>query len=302
VAKAGISGNAWIEIWLPDLLAGREERQLRVAPIVHSGELLGLIVAERPADREPFTEDEDQVLTELAREFGLALHNVQLDSALQASLDELRRQADELRASRTRIVAATDAERRRIERDLHDGAQQHLVALAVNLRVVRQLNEAGPAEANQMLEDLRTQLQEAIQQVRDFAHGIYPPLLMDSGLPQALSAAAARAAVPTKVDAQVGRYAQEIESAVYFCCLEALQNASKYAGEGARATVRLHQDENRLVFEVADDGRGFEVTRQALGAGFTNMNDRLGAIGGNVQVESAPGAGTKLTGIVPLAR
>jgi signal transduction histidine kinase len=303
VARAGVSGNAWIAIWLPDLLAGREERALRVAPITHAGELLGLIVAERAPDDEPFAAEEDQVLAELARQFGLALHNVQLDSALEASLNELRQQAHELRASRARIVAATDAERRRIERDLHDGAQQHLVALAVNLRVVQQLNEDGPAPANEMLEQLRTDLREAIQQLRDFAHGIYPPLLMDSGLGEALSAAAARAPVPTRVDArELGRYPQEIESAIYFCCLEALQNAGKYAGEGARATVRLHQQKSGLVFEVTDDGQGFDTDRHSAGAGFTNMTDRLGAIGGNVRVESAPGAGTKVTGIVPMPR
>jgi signal transduction histidine kinase len=289
LARAGVSGNAWIEIWLPGLLADRAGRQVRVAPIVHSGELLGLIV-----------EDEDEVLTELAREFGLALHNVQLDSALEASLEELRRQADELRASRARIVAATDAERRRIERDLHDGAQQHLVALAVNLRIARQLNESGSPEVNELLEQLRRDLREAIQQLRDFAHGIYPPLLMDGGLGQALTAAAARAPVPTRVQAEVGRYPQEVESAVYFCCLEALQNAGKYAGEGAQATVRVHEEDGRLVFEVSDDGQGFELSRKGVGAGFTNMNDRLGAIGGDLRVESAPGAGTKLTGTVPV--
>jgi signal transduction histidine kinase len=301
VARAGTSGNAWAEIWLPALLAGRENAQLRMSPITHSGELLGLIVVERHADAEPFDAEDERVLVELARQVGLALHNVQLDSALQASLDELRQQADELRASRTRIVAATDAERRRIERDLHDGAQQHLVALAVNLNVVRKLNETDPAQANQRLEELRDDLREAIQELRNFAHGIYPPLLMDSGLADALAAAAARSPVPTRVDARdLGRYPQEIESAVYFCCLEALQNAGKYAGEGARATVRLRQEEGGLVFEVADDGRGFDMNGQAAGAGFTNMRDRLGAIGGNVRVESAPGAGTKLTGTVPL--
>ena len=109
-----------------------------------------------------------------------------------------------------------------------------------------------------MLEELRADLREAIQELRDFAHGIYPPLLMDGGLGEALSAAAARAPLPTRVDARgVGRYPEEIESAIYFCCLEALQNAGKYAGEGARANVRLRPEEGGLVFEVTDDGRGF---------------------------------------------
>jgi signal transduction histidine kinase len=126
---------------------------------------------------------------------------------------------------------------------------------------------------------------------------------MDSGLEAALGAAAARSPVPTRVEAQgLGRYPQEVESAIYFCCLEALQNAGKHAGESARATVRLRQEEGGLVFEVSDDGQGFDLNGRAAGAGFTNMRDRLGAIGGSVRVRSAPGAGTTLTGTVPVGR
>jgi signal transduction histidine kinase len=303
VAGAGVSGNAWVEVWLPDLLAGRQTSGLRVAPIAYGGGLLGLIVAERGPREEAFGDAEDQVLAELARQVAVALHNVRLDSALQASLDELRRQADELRASRTRIVAATDAERRRIERDLHDGAQQRLVSLAVKLRLARQMSESDPDRAGQMLEDLSATLEEAIRELREFAHGIYPPLLMDRGLGEALTAAATRAALPTRVDSdRVGRYEQEIEAAVYFCCLEALQNAGKYAGEGASATVRLREEEGGLRFEVIDDGRGFDLTVHSDGTGFINMNDRLGAIGGVLRVDSTSGAGTKVTGVVPLPR
>lgn len=303
VARAGVSGNAWAEIWLPDLLTGREAAALRVASITHSGELLGLIVAERAPDDEPFQDEDDHVLTELGRQVGLALHNVQLDSALQESLDELRRQADELRASRARIVAATDAERRRIERDLHDGAQQHLVALAVKLRLAQQLSESDPAQAKQMLGELGTDLREAVQELRDFAHGIYPPLLMDRGLADALAAATARSPLSARVEAAVvGRYPQDVEAAIYFCCLEALQNAGKHAGEGARVTIRLREEEGGLVFEVADDGQGFDMSEGGSGAGFTNMKDRVGAIGGSVRVESAPGAGTKILGVVPLPK
>src|SRR5207244_4049946 len=139
VARAGVSGPAWVRVWLPSLVSGSEEDAvMRVAPITNSGELLGLMVAWRPDGAPPFAEDDDQALTELARQVGLALHNVKLDSALQESLDEVKRQADELRASRARIVEAGDAQRRSIERDLHDGAQQHLVALAVSVRLARQ--------------------------------------------------------------------------------------------------------------------------------------------------------------------
>ena len=303
VAGAGVSGNAWIEVWLPELLSARQESAMRVAPITYGGELLGMLVAERAPGAEPFGGDDDHVLAELARQVGVALRNVRLDSALQASLDELRRQADELRASRTRIVAATDAERRRIERDLHDGAQQRLVSLAVKLRLLQQLSESDPAAAKRMLEELTASLEAAIQELREFAHGIYPPLLMDRGLGEALSAAAARASLSTRVDADgIGRYPQDIEAAVYFCCLEALQNAGKYAGDGASATVQLREDEGGLLFAVIDDGHGFDVGARTGGTGFINMNDRLGAIGGAVRVESAPGAGTRVSGVVPLPR
>ena len=144
VTRAGVTGNAWVEVWLPALLEGRTDAQLRVAPASHSGELLGLLVVERPTDGDHFTEEDDRVLTELARQVGLALHNVQLDSALQASLENLEQANAELQASRARIVATGDAERRKIERNLHDGAQQHLVALAVNLRLAKDMLERRP--------------------------------------------------------------------------------------------------------------------------------------------------------------
>jgi signal transduction histidine kinase len=302
VARAGVSGPAWLQIWLPQLLAGREEAVMRVAPVVHSCHLLGLIVAARPPAGDAFRDDDENVLAELARQVGLALHNVQLDSALQASLDEVRRQAEELRASRARIVAASDAARREIERNLHDGAQQHLVALAVNVRLARQLADSDPDMTKEMLDQLGHDLQDAVQQLRDLAHGIYPPLLMDRGLVEALSAAAGRAVIPTMMDADgVGRYSPEVEAAVYFCCLEALQNAGKHAGEGAHATIRLWEEAGGLLFEVADTGAGFDMaSRSKLGAGFVNMGDRVGAIGGSFSVQSAPGKGTKIAGRIPL--
>ncbi|HEV3400773.1 MAG TPA: histidine kinase, partial [Acidimicrobiales bacterium] len=302
VARAGVSGPAWAKVWLASLLHGREDAVLRVTPITHSGHLLGLIVAVRPATGEAFKEEEEQILTELARQVGLALHNVQLDSALQSSLDEVRRQAEELRASRARIVAASDAARRQIERNLHDGAQQHLVALAVNLRLARQIAESDPDTAKEMLEQLGNDLQDAVQELRNLAHGIYPPLLVDRGLPEALSAAGGRAALPTDVVADgIGRYPPEVEAAVYFCCLEAMQNAGKHAGEGATIAVRVWEEEGALLFEVADDGVGFDPSRRETpGAGFVNMGDRVGAIGGSFGVQSAPGRGTRVSGRVPV--
>jgi signal transduction histidine kinase len=301
IARGGVSGVAWARIWLPEIIQADDE-VLRVAPITNSGELLGMIVVRRPEGALQFNDDDDQALTELARQVGLALHNVKLDSALQESLDEVRRQADELRASRARIVEAGDDQRRRIERDLHDGAQQHLVALAVSVNLVRQIAENDPDAAQDMLQQIGKDLQEAVQELRNLAHGIYPPLLMDRGLAEALSAAAGRAALPTGVEADgIGRYPQAVEAAVYFCCLEALQNAAKHAGEGAQAMVTVREDTGALVFEVHDDGAGFDVgSGAAEGHGFVNMGDRVGAIGGSIQVESEPGQGTTIRGRIPL--
>ena len=300
IARAGISGPAWLAVWLPALLEGRIDAQLRVAPVTHSGQLLGLIVAERRAGGDAFTEEDERVLTELARQVGLALHNVALDSALQASLDEVRRQAEELQASRARIVATADAERRRIERNLHDGAQQHLVALAVNLRLARDFVGEDPETAATMLDELAVSIKDTITELRDLAHGIYPPLLMDSGLAEALRAAANRNPLDIEVQADdLGRYPTEVEAAVYFCCLEALQNAAKHA-PASRVTLALEEEHDELRFEVTDTGPGFDPDTVGRGHGFVNMSDRLGAIGGSVTWDSAPGQGASVRGSVPV--
>ena len=300
VTRAGVSGSAWASVWLPALLDGRAQAQLRVAPISHGGELLGLVVVERAAGDDLFSEDDDRVLTDLARQVGLAFHNSQLDTALQTTLDELRKQADALRESRARIVASGDAERRRVERNLHDGAQQHLVALAVNLRLARDVIVDDPAAGAEMLEELAGEVQETIQELRELAHGIYPPLLVDSGLVEALRAAAARNPLPVDVVAEgIGRYSSETEAAIYFCCLEALQNAAKHATD-ATVEVRLWEESGGLLFSVSDDGPGFDVEKAQRGHGYVNMADRLGAIGGTVRWESQPGKGARVTGSVPL--
>jgi signal transduction histidine kinase len=199
-------------------------------------------------------------------------------------------------------VAASDAARRQIERNLHDGAQQHLVALAVNVRLARRLYETDPQGSLEILDQLGEGLQNAVQELRALAHGIYPPLLADRGIEEALRGTAGRAALPTQVEAAgLRRYSPEMEAAVYFCCLEALQNAGKHAGPGANATVRVWEEPGSLRFEVSDDGAGFDAGgAKGKGAGFVNMGDRVGAMGGTVQVNSAPGQGTALAGRIPL--
>jgi signal transduction histidine kinase len=227
---------------------------------------------------------------------------VRLDSALQASTEQLRRQAEELRASRARVVSAADAERRRIERDLHDGAQQHLVGLVVNLRLARELADADPAQAKALLESLGDHAKQAFEELRELAHGIYPPLLLDRGLAEALRAVASRAPIGARVDADgIGRYPPQVEATVYFCCAEALQNAAKHAGADAHATVDVREEQGMLRFEVADDGPGFDPRSAPRGAGLTSMSDRLGALGGRLTI--APGAdrGTRVTGAIPLS-
>lgn len=300
ITRAGVCGPVWARLWLPQLGTPCDaDNDMRVAPIAHMGELLGLLVVWR-ATGEPFSGREATLLAGLARQLGLALHTLQLDSALQTSLRELARQAEELQASRARIVRVADAERRRIERDLHDGAQQHLVALAVKIGLARELAQRDPAEALPLLAELGVDAREAVNELRRLAHGIYPPLLLDRGLGEAISAAATRS--PQAVEVRAGgvrRQTQEVEAAVYFCCLEALQNAAKHAGPHARVRVCIEDVDAALTFSVEDDGEGFDVDARPRGGGFTNMSDRLGAVGGQLTVTSTPGEGTRVSGRVP---
>jgi len=302
IARSGVSGPAWLRVWLPELLADRGDDPLvRAAPFVNAGEFLGILLVQRPDGAAAFTDDEELGLGELARQIGLTLHNAKLDSALQASLDEVRRQAQELQASRARIVEAADTARRQIERDIHDGVQQHLVALAVKVRLIKQLQTQNPAKADELLDALGGDLNDTLQELRDLAHGIYPPLLADKGLTEALASAARRAVLPTEVEvAGTRRYSRVVEATAYFCCLEAFQNAAKYAGADVQVRVSVREEGGALIFAVTDDGAGFDPRAAVQGVGFTNMNDRLGAVGGTLRVESTPSAGTRVTGTIPL--
>ncbi len=258
----------------------------RTFPVRHQGELLGAVAVRTPAN-EQLTSADERLLADVGSHAGLVLRNVRL--------------IEELRASRQRLVSAQDQERRKIERNLHDGAQQHLVALSVNLRLARNLLDGDTAQAAQLLEQLQADAADALQTLRDLAHGIYPPLLADRGLAAALSSHAAKAPVPTTVESDgIARYPMEVEAAVYFCALEALQNVGKYA-HATHATVRLAEEDGHLTFEITDDGAGFDAARVARGAGLTNMTDRLEALGGTIDVESAPGAGTTVRGRIAAA-
>ena len=233
-------------------------------------------------------------MDDLAHQAGLVLKNVGLTADLQARLVDLR-------ASRQRLVAAQDDERRRLERNLHDGAQQHLVAIKVKLGLAEMLSVRDPEKARAAVAELKHDADEALETLRDLARGIYPPLLADKGLPTALQAQARKAVLPVTIDGDgVGRYSQEAEAAVYFCILEGLQNIQKYA-QASRAVVRLRQEGDQLLVEVADDGHGFDVDTTRRGNGLINIEDRLDALGGTLQITSRPGSGTTLREIVPLA-
>ena len=261
-------------------------------PVEHDGELLGglSLVASRGGT---ITPAEQELVQNLAGGLGLALRNARLT-------DDLRDQVTELAASRERILAAADEARRDLERDLDMGPQQELVAVKVKLGVVKSLAENAEAtQTAQVLDQLEDEVGKAIESVRDFARGVYPPLLEADGLPAAVSAEADKAAMPVRVKAGgVQRYPREVETAVFFAILEALQNTAKYA-DAASATVKLSVEGDRLNFEVSDDGAGFDVASIDEGTGIPSMTDRLDAAGGTLTIDSAPGRGTTVKGSVP---
>jgi signal transduction histidine kinase len=216
------------------------------------------------------------------------------------SLDELRREVEELRASRTRVMAAADRERRAIERGLHDGVQQHLVALAVNLQLARELAASDPPAAKNLLEEIGQDVRDALESVRVLAYSIYPPLLLDRGVAEALRGVAAGAAIATRIEAETAdRYPPDIEAAVYFCCLEALEDAAERGGPKTRANVRVWSEHEQLLFEVVVDDSAAGDDDREPGTALTNMNDRLGAVGGRLSVSAEPGR-TRVLGTIPL--
>ncbi len=215
-------------------------------------------------------------------------------AALRTSEGQLAERAAELAASRTRLTTAADEERRRLERDLHDGAQQHLVALSVLLGLAR---KAEGDRYQALLSEASELVDTSIAEIRRLAHGIYPPLLISGGLTEALPTLAARAAVPVHLDLDsLGRYPTSTEAALYYCCSEALQNAAKYGGPGTTVTVTAHADDKTITLSISDTGRGFDSA--TIGMGLTNMTDRLSAIGGQLVIDSEPGRGTRIAAVV----
>ena len=266
---------------VPDLGSALGEHAVEVR---HQGELLGALSIRTPAS-DPMNPSKERIVLDLAAQAGLVLRNVRL--------------IEELRASRRRIVAAQDDRAKKLERDIHDGAQQQLVALSVKARLAGTFATRAPERTQAILDELQGDLADAIENLRDLARGVYPPLLADQGLAAALTAQARKVPTPVRIEPDgVGRFAPDVEATVYFCVLEALQNVAKYA-EATMTTVRLGTTEHELRFEVTDDGRGFDPTTAEHGTGLQGIEDRLSALGGNVEIISAAGRGTTILGRVP---
>src|SRR5215216_1115012 len=241
---------------------------------------------------DPQLNDDPELLEAAGAVVLLAAENAELDAAWTGALQELER-------SRARQVRAADDERRKFERNLHDSVQQQLISIKLRLEIEAEHGDLSESRRERLLEITRN-VEAALAEVREVAHGLYPPLLSASGLPTALRRFHEHATSPPQIDAVgVGRYAPDIESAVYYCCLEAIQNAMKHGGRGVHVSVALAEGDGDLTFRVVDDGPGF-VVGEVRGHGLQNMEDRLGALGGRLTIATAPGRGTTISGRVPL--
>ncbi len=284
--------------WPPGAAVGPEEEPGRRALTVrYGGEPLGMLVLREQA---PLTAVEKRLFTGLADQAGLVLRSARLRAELEGRLAELSRRAEELRASRRRLVDVQDERRRTLERDIHDGAQQHLVALAVNLRLAQTLAARSPERSRELLRAQEKATADAVETLVQLSRGIYPPLLAGKGLRAAVEAAAATSPVPVEVAASgLQRYPASVEAAAYFCCLEALQNAAKHSGAGS-VRVELVGGPGSLSLTVSDDGTGFDPSSAPTGRGLVNLRDRVESVGGVVTVESAPGSGTRVSAELPV--
>jgi signal transduction histidine kinase len=249
-------------------------------PVVRDGRALGAI------DADSALADDPELLSAAVAATGTAL--------------ETGRLTDELRESKVRIIHAGETERRRLERDLHDGAQQRLIALRIQLSLAEEAMNGRAGEERTALLRLGEGLDVALDELRTLAQGLYPPTLVRLGVAGALRGIAMQPGARVSIeDHGLGRYAETVESAVYFCCLEGLQNVAKHAGPEATASVSLRENAGRVEFVIDDDGRGFDLATTPRGAGLRNIEDRVAALGGGMEIDSAAGSGTHITGWVP---
>ena len=286
---------------LPDADASVRIAGLDVAVAsVHGGEIIGALgIAKRKG--EIVDAIDKAIVRDLGAQVAVVLRNVRLEADLRERLADITERARDIRASRQQIVEAQDAERKQLERNIHDGAQQHLVALAVRLGLARSLVDRGDeARSVTALQETERMVDEAIAVLRDFSRGLYARELAELGLERALRGRIAELPLEASIRFDgVGRYGPGVEEAVYFCCLEALQNVIKHA-EATRVDVRIVDDGQQLTFAVTDDGHGFAPQTRAGGIGLRNIHDRLDVLGGGIDVVSHPGRGTRIIGRLPL--
>ena len=276
--------------------AGETAPGRRALPVRYAGETLGLLVVQVDT---PLTTVEEGLFAGLADQAGMVLRSARLRAELSARIAEQTTRAKELRVSRQRLVDLQDERRRALERDIHDGAQQHLVALAVNLRLVQTVAARSPERADALLVAQRRAVSEAIETLARLSRGIYPPLLTEEGLVPAVRAAAAAAPVPVSVVADgVRRFPPRIEAAAFFTCLEALQNVAKHA-QATSVQVSLRAVRDTLVLTVEDDGVGYDELEPTTGTGLANLRDRVDSVGGTLSARSVPGRGTCVEAVLP---
>ncbi|MGH2671622.1 MAG: ATP-binding protein [Actinomycetota bacterium] len=299
--------SATIRLFLPD---GSErtvtsppdaqtDGDTRSVDVVHGGERVGSLSVTKRAG-ETITPAEEGLLSDVAAQAGLALRNVRLTLELEERVRQIELQAEQLRRSRQRLVTARDVQRRRLERDVREGAQRQLERIGGHLRDARALLEESGERAVELLEQIETETALALDRLRDLARGIFPPLLADEGIAPALEAHMRKLGVPGELSERLNsaRFDPDVEAAVYFCCIQALQNAVRHA-PGSRVEVTMARRDDDLVFSIRDNGGGFDPGRVQRGMGFEIMHDRMEALGGTLEVVSSPGSGTTVTGRVP---
>jgi signal transduction histidine kinase len=313
-------GVAWTQVWVlvhgrlqlmaayppgagadeepPTLFDTEAGDGLRAVTVAYAREPLGVLRV-REQTGHLLTPVENRLLGGLAAQAGMVLQTAQLRAELAERLEQFTARELELRRARDDLVTTQDLARRQLERDLHDGAQQHLVALAINLQVGKALAVSDPGRARAVLQEQRLAVSEAVRTLRDLSSGLLPPELSHRGLVPALVAATTANPVPVRVSGpHLGRLGSDIESTLYFCALEAVQNATKHAA-ASRIDVRLDKDRGRVQLCVADDGVGIGVRAQGAGSGLANMRERAASVNGEIRVEQSAAGGTAVVVGVP---
>ena len=304
------TGARWAEVWLvvdgePELAAAwpqeagsrqhsdadGDQPGLRSLDVTLDGARLGILRLQEHHDQ-PLSPVEERLFADLAAQAGLVLRGARLRVDLAKRAEELATLAEDLQASRRRVVDAHDSERRRLERDIHDGAQQHLVALVVNFRVAHTLSARTPDRAQAVLAEQGKAVDNAITSLVDLSRGIYPKVLTEDGVAAAVRDVVGSSIIPVAVlDHGIGRYDAELETALYFCCVEAVQNAVKHAAAG-RIEVELANLGDRIELLVRDDGHGFDVAAVLAAGGLGNLRDRVDSVGGDLAVRTNEVGGT----------